>query len=306
MSAERDKDQYQGSAYTFIGVDELTQFNEDQYLWLMSRLRKKEDEPIPLRMWSASNPGSRGHEWVKQRFLIEGPEHNRMFIRATLDDNPYLAREEYTKTLSNLNPITRRQLLLGDWDAVAGGGYFQREWFPIIAEAPSDAIKVRSWDLAATPPTPTNSDPDYTVGAKVAIKDGIYYILDIQRTRDTPQQVEQLIRQTAQIDGQRIPIVLEQEPGSSGVQTIDYYRRVALPQYIFRGIKPTGPKETRIAIVSTHAEAGNVRLVEGTWINAFLDEAELYPEGHDDIMDSVAQAVLFLQQKGPRDKVRWI
>jgi len=70
---EADKDQYQGANFHFIGVDELTQFDEDQYLWLMSRNRAPISESdIPLRMWSASNPGRRGHYWVKQRFLIEG------------------------------------------------------------------------------------------------------------------------------------------------------------------------------------------------------------------------------------------
>jgi predicted phage terminase large subunit-like protein len=307
MASERDKDQYQGSEYLFIGVDELTQFTEDQYLWLMSRLRKKEGEPIPLRMWSASNPGRRGMGWVKQRFIIEGEKYGRAFIRATLDDNPYLNREEYKQTLSNLDPVTRRQLLLGDWDAVASGGFFKRQWFEIIKEAPSDAIKLRSWDMAATPPTPTNTDPDWTAGVKIGIKEGVYYIYDIKHTRDTPQNIERLVKQTAQLDGQQVPIVVEQEGGSSGVSQIDYYRRFVLPAYQFKGIKPTGPKETRIAIVSSHAEAGNIKLVEGNWINAFFDEAELYPEGsHDDMLDACAQGVLYLQRHNARNKVRWL
>ena len=307
LKSDADKDQYQGANYHFIGVDELTQFEETQYTWLMSRNRAPvSDKNIPLRMWAASNPGGRGHVWVKQRFLIEGADNGRRFIVAKLDDNPYLSYDEYSATLNNLDPTTRQQLLLGNWDAVAGGGYFRRPWFDIVKEAPADAVRVRSWDLAATPPTPTAPDPDWTAGASIAMKDGVYYITDIKRTRSTPQQVEALIRQTAQLDGARVPVLLEEEPGSSGKQTTDYYRRIVLPNYIFKGIRATGPKETRIAIVSSHAEVGNIKLVEGKWINDFLDESELYPEGHDDALDAVAQGMLFLQQRGPRNRVAWI
>jgi predicted phage terminase large subunit-like protein len=303
---DADRDQYQGANYHFIGVDELTQFEEKQYTWLMSRNRKPVEDDVPLRIWASSNPGSKGHQWVKQRFILEGAQHNRRFIRARLGDNPHLSYKEYSDTLSNLDPITRRQLLLGDWDAVYGGGFFKREWFEIIKEGPSDAWKVRYWDMAATPETPSNPDPDYTAGAKVGLKDGTYYIFDVRRTRATPQDTERLVKQTASLDGQHIPVVMEQEPGASGVQQIDYFRRFVLPSHVFKAYRPTGPKDTRISIVSSHAEAGNIKLVEGNYISSFFDEAETYPDGHDDQLDAIAGAIAVLQQRGPRDRVRWI
>lgn len=43
--------------------------------------------------------------------------------------------------------------------------------------------------------------------------------------------------------------------------------------------------------VSSSAEAGNVKLVTGPWINGFLDEAEAFPEGrHKDQVDAVSGA----------------
>ena len=307
LANDAQRDQYQGANYHFIGVDELTQFEETQYTWLMSRNRAPVQDDIPLRMWGCSNPGGRGHTWVKQRFLIEGPEHNRRFIKAKLNDNPHLEYKEYSNTLSNLDPITRRQLLDGDWDAVAAGGFFRREWFDIVKEAPANALTVRYWDMAASPETVSNPDPDWTAGAKIAMRDGVYYILDIRRTRETPAHVERLIKQTAQLDGTQVPVIIEEEPGASGKQVVDYYRRMVLPQYNFRGHKPSGPKESRIGIVSSHAEAGNIKLVEGNWINAFFDEAEMFPYAdHDDQLDSIAGAVAVLQAKGPRSQVRWI
>jgi len=304
---DADRDQYQGANYHFIGVDELTQFEETQYTWLMSRNRKPADDNIPLRMWASSNPGGRGHQWVKQRFIVEGPAHGRKFIVAKLRDNDYLDYNEYSATLNNLDPITRQQLLLGNWDAIASGGFFRRQWFDIVNEAPASAFAVRYWDMAASPESLSNPDPDWTAGVKVAIYDGTYYILDIQRTRETPQHVEKLIKQTAQLDGQQVPVIIEEEPGASGKQVTDYYRRTVLPEYNFRGHKPSGPKETRIGIVSSHAEAGNVKLVEGPWINQFFDEAEIFPEGaHDDQLDAIAGATAILQAKAPRKQVRWV
>lgn len=297
LETENDKYRYQSAEFQFIGFDELTQFTETQYRYLFSRLRKLKGFDVPLRMRAASNPGGIGHEWVKQRFIIEGEKKGRPFIPARLDDNPYLDREEYIQSLNELDPVTRAQLLKGDWTARQAGNLFRREWFEIVDDYPADARKVRYWDLASTEPTKPGQDPDWTVGALVAEKNGIFYIVDIKRTRTTPKGVEALIQQTAELDGRGVDIYMEQEPGSSGVNTIDHYRRQVLKGYSFRGHKTTGSKELRAHPVSSAAEAGNVKLVRGTWINDFLDEAEIFPNGtHDDQIDAVSGAFEMLTQ----------
>jgi hypothetical protein len=65
-------------------------------------------------MRAGSNPGGIGHDWVKQRFLVEGATAGRLFVPAKLDDNPHLDRHAYVPSLSELDPITRAQLLAGD------------------------------------------------------------------------------------------------------------------------------------------------------------------------------------------------
>jgi len=287
---ENDKDQYQGANYHFIGVDELTQFDERQYTWLMSRNRKAAEDDIPLRMWSTSNPGGRGHEWVKSRFLLDKTQ-GRSFIRARLDDNPHLDFEEYSTTLSNLDPFTRQQLLEGDWDISPEGALFRREWFQMVDDYPRDATKVRYWDLAAT----ASAESDYTAGALVAEKDGVYYLLDIKRVKQRPAGVEALIAQTAEFDGKDVRIFMEQEPGASGVNTIDHYARYILKGYAFKGNKTTTKKISRAAPVSSAAEAGNFKILKKwnvTESREFLDEASLFPDGpHDDQVDAVSGAV---------------
>lgn len=138
MDSEMTKYVYQGGEYQFIGFDELTQFSESQYKYLLSRLRKREDINVPLRMMSATNPGGVGGMWVYERFVpeedfnptaqtepvayykehvIEGADrvHMTMFVPAMLDDNPSLDREAYLESLLQLDELTRQQLLSGSW-----------------------------------------------------------------------------------------------------------------------------------------------------------------------------------------------
>jgi predicted phage terminase large subunit-like protein len=268
----------------------------------MSRLRRLQDFPVPLRVRAATNPGNIGHEWVKQRFLVEGPKAGRKFIPALLEDNPYLDREAYERNLKQLDHVTYRQLRLGDWEIRSSAGKFRREWFEIVDSYPKDARKVRFWDLASTLPK-KGEDPDFTVGALLAEKQGIYYVLDIRRMRGTPQSVEALIKQTAELDGPTVSIYMEQEPGAAGVAIIDYYARKVLKGHSFRGLKTTGDKEIRANPVSSAAEAKNIKLIRGPWISDFLDEIEIFPKGsHDDQVDAVSGAFMVLGSK-PAEKL---
>src|SRR5690348_15734101 len=98
LQRSTDKFRYQGAELDFVGFDELTHFDESDYLYLFSRLRKREGSPIPPRIRAASNPGGRGHRWVKRRFIERKPDPDnpedtpakcaaRVFIPAKLADN---------------------------------------------------------------------------------------------------------------------------------------------------------------------------------------------------------------------------
>jgi len=115
----RDVYRYQGAEFQCVCVDELTQWAEQPYRYLLSRLRRAVGVEVPLRMRSASNPGGIGHEWVKRRFL-DVPE-GRRFVPALLDDNPHVDAEAYRHALDQLDSTTRKQLLDGVWTRDAGG-----------------------------------------------------------------------------------------------------------------------------------------------------------------------------------------
>ncbi len=297
-----DEYRYQSTEFQFIGFDELTQFSESQYRYLFSRLRRAKNVDVPLRMRSASNPGGLGHEWVRERFIdAQGSIESRIFIPASLPDNPFLDQEAYLESLNQLDPVTRQQLLEGDWTARQAGSLFKREWFPVVDELPVHMNRsVRYWDLAATPVRGRN-DPDYTAGVRVDYgADGLYYVVDVQRMRGTPGEVEALIRQTAMIDGRETQIYIEQEPGSSGVNTIYHYVTRVLADFTVRGHRATGSKVVRAGPVSSQAEVGNIRLFRGTWLGPFLDEVEAFPLGsHDDQVDGLSGAFTWLRGMRP-------
>jgi phage terminase large subunit-like protein len=73
LSRHMDKFRYASSEFQYIAFDELTDFTEEDYLFLFSRLRRNTSIEVPLRMRSASNPGGPGHAWVKERFVMRGP-----------------------------------------------------------------------------------------------------------------------------------------------------------------------------------------------------------------------------------------
>lgn len=168
--------------------------------------------------------------------------------------------------------------------APAEGGMFKRHWFEIVPTYPVGCDKIRRWDLAAS-----KDRGDYTVGLKVGIRDGILYVIDMVRVQENPAGVESLIKQTADIDSIETSIRMEQEPGSSGVNTIDHYARYVLSGYDFAGVRSTGSKIERARPVSAAAEAGNVKVVKGVWNAVFLDEISIFPNGaNDDIVDTLS------------------
>jgi ribosomal protein L37AE/L43A len=98
---------------------------------------------------------------------------------------------------------------------------------------------------------------------------------------------------------------MEEEPGSSGKSLIDHYRRHVLQGFTLNAVRATGSKLARAGPFASQAEAGNVRLVRGPWVSAFLDECETFPDGpHDDQVDAVAGAVLVLGGSAYRSKAQ--
>lgn len=167
------KERYRSAEFQYIAFDELTQMFQDDYEYLFSRLRKrvcpkhkvKNGKPnyidgcwwcniyknLPLRMRSASNPGGLGHQWVKDRFGIReivaedgskrfiGTNPDRPYIPAFVWDNDYIDQEAYVESLHKLDPVTREQLLRGDW-GVSADSRFKKTWLRYYSRRGSNYV----------------------------------------------------------------------------------------------------------------------------------------------------------------------
>ena len=298
LESDNDCYRYQGAEFQYIGMDEVTHISPGNYRYLFSRLRKPKSLNVPLRFRATANPGGEYGEYYYQRFFIEGPEKGRVFIGAGLDDNPYLDSDEYKKTLEELDPVIREQLLNGNWEIKESGDMFSRTWFTLVpsGDIPLQAKRVRFWDMASTDPSKRKSkdkrDPDYTVGFKLAFHQGLYWIEDIVAVQKKPAEVEELIKTTTELDGYSCAVRMEQEPGSSGDITIDHYARNILVGYDFKGIRSTGSKVERARPASAAAQSGRVFIVNRCRnMLKFFDEADVFPYGvKDDTIDGLSGA----------------
>lgn len=157
------------------------------------------------------------------------------------------------------------------------GGMFKREWFDgrIIGAAPAGTVWVRHWDLAAT----ASEKADRTAGVKMGrTPDGRYVVAHVIKTQSEGNEVRKLIRAIADVDGKGCMISLPQDPGQAGkVQKQDFVAQLA--GFNVRALQETGDKVTRAEPFSAQCEAGNVFLVRGPWIEGYLDELCLFPNG---------------------------
>lgn len=174
-----------------------------------------------------------------------------------------------------------------------GGVLIDRAWFTIVDRAPLQSRPLaRFWDWASTEADQAKrSEPDWTAGVKVSFFGGHFFVEHVVRGRWSAFGVEQIVRQTAEMDGRDCLQVLEQEPGASGKALVQRYIAKILRGYSCRAVPARQNKEVRAQGLAGAAEAGLVRVVRGDWNMAFLDELHDFPGGKfDDQVDAAAGA----------------
>ena len=149
---EDDVHKYDSMQPNYVAFDELTSFTEWQYLYItLQRVRTIIGSNLPAIVRSASNPGNIGHAWVRKRFIDPCPEGGsiiqsktglkRIFIPATVEDNPYIDPAYKLSLLSIPDRAERESKLYGKWDAYEGMVFeeFRDRNFP---EEPEHALHV--------------------------------------------------------------------------------------------------------------------------------------------------------------------
>ena len=181
MQYTKDRTNYQGKAFDFIGFDELTHFEWEEYSYMMSRNRPT-GPGTRVYMRATTNPGGIGHGWVKARFITPAPpgtpiteeytvklpdgteqklQRARVFIPSSIFDNPALLANDpgYLASLASMPEAEKQALLYGSWDSFSGqvftewrndpARYEDQRWTHVIApftiEALADLPRVRLW-----------------------------------------------------------------------------------------------------------------------------------------------------------------
>ena len=187
MDKDEDRYKHQGSEYQWVGWDELTHWATPVcYKYLQSRTRSVNPK-IKCYTRATTNPGGRGHAWVKDYWAIKNDGNGtkfchaeridgdvaksyRQFIPARLSDNPYLRDSGYREMLLKLPEKERKKLLEGRWDVTEG--QFFTNWNPLrhIVDPfsiPPDWPRWRAMDWGKTAP--------YSVGWYTIDPDGVVY-----------------------------------------------------------------------------------------------------------------------------------
>lgn len=151
-----DASKYQSVEFAVIAVDELTKNDADVFLNLRLRLRWPGLES-QTRFIAATNPGGKGHQWVKNYWLDKKfPANEReagqfVYLKALLKDNPHIYTEDYLLSLQSMPEEKRKAFLEGDWNVFEG--QFFIEWDPTVhvvepREIPYSWRRFRSIDIS--------------------------------------------------------------------------------------------------------------------------------------------------------------
>jgi len=236
-------------------------------------------------------------------------EWDRLILPAVDEDGKPLWPERFSKermavVQEEQGPFWWAALYLQDPEELSGD-VFEGEFLTISLEDIdlNDFNRfVRFWDRASTESN-DGKDPDWTVGLlmgrlkpKAKIKEKYpqleYIVLDVVRFQGSPATNQKKIRITAEKDRKSyggVETFMEQEPGSSGKDTIDTYKNEVLAGFKFKGIRSTGSKHTRAIDVAAAVEIQKVGFKKATWLGNLYLEMRAFPYGaHDDQVDGLS------------------
>lgn len=178
-----------------------------------------------------------------------------------------------------------------------GGGMFPIDEFRIVEAPPApDRIKatVRYWDKAGTDAQKSGATAQTAGVLMHYLHDGSFVVGDVQFGQWAALERERRIKQTAEIDGRRIKVYVEQEPGSGGKESAEATIR-NLAGFSVYADRPTGDKAVRAEPYAAQVQGGNVSIVRAPWNLPFLHEHEAFPVGATkDMVDAAAAALNIL------------
>jgi len=175
-SNKDDIERYRGQEYTWLGIDELTKFPEEEMLDRLIGSMRSSDPNLKVFKRYTTNPFGVGKLWVRDRFVDKGPASSTIFVKpeftdemrdlglkeedlvttrrwidSDTKDNKILLQSNptYLAELANLPDILKPAWLYGDWYADVGVAFndFKRKTHVIEPfDIPHDWYRFRACD----------------------------------------------------------------------------------------------------------------------------------------------------------------
>lgn len=257
------------------------------------------------------------------------------FVNGTIHDNQELIRKN-PKYLSNLKAqtkVNRMRLLDGNWLArEEGANYFQRNWLVEVDKFPADAKCCRAWDKAASEPSESEPNPDYTaMSPRMYMYEGLYYIVwdchpDLYDIKDSKRATEltkvygrfrlrsgerdlQILKQ-AKWDGKKCHIIFPIDPGAAGKVEYEHSAKMFTQEGFIVKKDPMPNNKSKLLRFQPFANAcqnGLVRIVKSSFPNKetyekYMSELESFngerstSTRKDDFADSTASAFNYISK----------
>lgn len=234
LQREADVLKYQGAEYQLVCFDELTQFTESQYTYLLSRLRAAGDVRDRLaalgirpRALATANPGGPGHHWVKRRWIDPAPPGKvwkppatlddprpgtRVFIPAKVTDNPHIDGS-YMDRLNRLDETLRRALRDGDWDILEGARF--SDWRRPIHVIDPDALPITYGGTVRARGVDYGLDAPFAALWGARLGDGLVVVYrELYRPGLTPREQAEAIRDAEPEEERARPAPLALDPST--------------------------------------------------------------------------------------------
>lgn len=203
------------------------------------------------------------------------PEKCRAKYRDRLLDPVRLPREELARLRIKLGSFGYSGQL--DQSPVPlEGGLFKVEHFRLLEVLDWTQVTsaVRYWDKAAS-----EGAGAYTVGVLMCrLKDRSFVVADVVRGQWGALARDQEMLKTAQKDGRKVNIWIEQEAGGGGKSDAEASIRLLAGYTVNKETHATA-KELRALPYASQVEAGSVALLRRPWTKAYIDEHGNFPNG---------------------------
>ena len=172
------------------------------------------------------------------------------------------------------------------------GGIFKGAWFNTIKELPNNLkLDQLKWDFYLDTAYTNKQENDATAMLCAAFHNNELYIREVRAVRmEFPELIKEIQNFTI-LNGYSNRSRIYVEPKASGKSIVQMLKR-STGLNIMEDKPPTQDKISRASSISAFVESGRVSMLDGRYIDNFLNELKAFPNGsHDDMVDVLIMAI---------------